>query len=204
MLKETFLHLVKEYKADDETAAVLWKEIEMAYSGKKRFYHTLTHLENMLEQLEFVQHQIKNNNCLLFALYYHDVVYNASSWQNEEASAVLAVNRMARLNVPEEIQSNCKAMILSTKKHLLSDDMDTNYFIDADLSILGQDWEIYKLYAKKVRKEYAVYPDIVYKPGRKKVLKHFIEMQHIFKTGEFYNRFERKAKENLNRELSIL
>jgi predicted metal-dependent HD superfamily phosphohydrolase len=103
--------------------------------------------------------------------------------------------------VPTEIIENCKSQILATKKHQDSSDIDTNFFIDADLSILGQDTETYKIYFQNVRKEYSIYPDLIYNPGRKKVLKHFLELKRIFKTEYFYAKYENQAKQNLQTEL---
>jgi predicted metal-dependent HD superfamily phosphohydrolase len=40
--------------------------------------------------------------------------------------------------------------------------------LDADLSILGKDLDTYLAYTKMIRKEYSIYPDFLYKPGRKK------------------------------------
>jgi predicted metal-dependent HD superfamily phosphohydrolase len=95
-------------------------------------------------------------------------------------------------------------MILATKVHLETDDQDTNYFIDADLSILGQPWNVYLLYSKQVRQEYSNYPDPVYYEGRRKVLTHFLEMSRIFKTQYFFDHLERQAKENLLKELKSI
>jgi len=63
---------------------------------------------------------------------------------------------------------------------------------------------MYENYTHQLRKEYAVYPDLLYNEGRKKVLMHFLEMNRIFKTDEFYNQFEKQARENLKRELKEL
>lgn len=76
--------------------------------------------------------------------------------------------------------------------------------IDADLSILGADWETYFSYMQKIRREYAVYPDLLYKPGRRKVIEHFLSMPVIFKTDIFRRRFEAQAQDNLKQELEIL
>ncbi|MNE99513.1 hypothetical protein D3C80_1982060 [compost metagenome] len=81
--------------------------------------------------------------------------------------------------------------------------MDTNYFTDADLSILGQDWERYIQYAKDIRKEYTIYPDEQYYPGRTRVIQHFLDMPRLFKTEYFYLQFEEKARENLAKELQF-
>ena len=93
---------------------------------------------------------------------------------------------------------------MATKKHAVSDNSDTNYFTDADLSVLGQPWEIYSTYYKQVRKEYSLFPELIYVPGRKKVLQQFLQMERIFKTDFFYTKFELQAKENLKKELALL
>ena len=80
----------------------------------------------------------------------------------------------------------------------------TNLFTDADLSILGSDSIAYKAYVENVRREYSMYPDFLYKPGRKKVLIHFLSVESIFKTNEFATRFEAQARKNVNDELSKL
>ena len=49
-----------------------------------------------------------------------------------------------------------------------------------------------------------MYPDMMYKPGRKKLLEHFLAMPHIFKTAFFRERLEVQARENLMRELELL
>jgi len=100
--------------------------------------------------------------------------------------------------------NNCTAQILATKKHTWSNDSDTNYFTDADLSILGSPPAVYKAYVQSIRKEYKLYPDFVYNPGRQKVLKHFLDMPAIFKTAHFTNKYESQARMNLQEELRSL
>ena len=196
---------VSQNFTDDKSLTIdLWTEIEHNYSNKKRHYHTLSHLDNLLKQLLEVKAKIESWETVLFTLFYHDIIYNTLKSDNEEKSAVLAEKRMKQINVPTEIIENCKSQILATKKHEDSSDIDTNFFIDADLSILGQDADTYKLYFQNVRLEYSIYPDILYKPGRKKVLKHFIEMDRIYKTEYFYTKFENQAKQNLQNELEYL
>jgi predicted metal-dependent HD superfamily phosphohydrolase len=204
VLKETFIQLISKYTTDTRLIAQLWNEIETNYSGKKRHYHTLTHLDNLLQQLLAVKTEIKDWDTILFTLYYHDIIYNPLKTTNEEKSAEFAQKRMQLLGIPQPIIENCVSQILAIKKHLLSTDSDTNIFTDADLCILGQPWQVYEKYYKQVRKEYALYPDLIYNPGRKKVLQHFLQMQQIFKTNYFFNKFEMQAKENVEKELQQL
>ncbi len=204
MLQQTFLALIENYSNYHSLAKELWNEIEKNYSKKKRYYHSLEHLANLLKELKEVKPQIKHWNTVLFSLFYHDVVYNALKKDNEERSAELAEKRMQSIGVPSEIIENCKVQILATKQHLPNADMDTNYFTDADLSILGQSWEVYSTYYKNVRKEYSMYPDLIYNPGRKKVLQHFLAMERIFKTEYFFDKLEAQAKQNLEKEIDLL
>jgi predicted metal-dependent HD superfamily phosphohydrolase len=204
VLKETFIELIGRYTTDTRLITQLWNEIETNYSGKKRHYHTLAHLDNLLQQLVAVKTKIKDWDTILFTLYYHDIIYNPLKTTNEEKSAEFAENRMQLIAAPQPVIINCVSQILATKKHLLSADSDTNIFTDADLCILGQPWQVYEKYYKQVRKEYALYPDLIYNPGRKKVLQHFLQMQQIFKTNYFFNKFEVQAKENVEKELQQL
>lgn len=203
-LKEIFSNLLINYTTNSSLINELWDEVEKNYSGKNRHYHTLQHLENLLITLTEVKSEIQNWESILFTLFYHDIIYTALKSDNEENSALLAEKRMQQLSVSNDIIERCKNQILATKSHDKSTDSDTNYFTDADLSVLGQPWEIYSLYYKNVRKEYAIYPDFIYNTGRKKVIQHFLSMNSIFKTDYFYNQFEKVAKENLMKELSYL
>jgi predicted metal-dependent HD superfamily phosphohydrolase len=204
ILKETFIELLTNYTNSTSLINDLWMEIEIHYSGKKRYYHTLDHLDKVLLQLTVTKDEIQNWKAILFTLYYHDIIYNPLKTNNEEKSAELAEKRMRQISVPADITELCKNQILATKSHLKSIDNDTNYFTDADLSVLGQTWEVYSQYFKNIRKEYSIYPDFVYNPGRKKVLNHFLSMNRIYKTGYFFNNFEIQAKINLQRESELL
>lgn len=204
MLKETFIELLTKYTDNDSLKKELWTEIEKNYSSKKRHYHTLEHLANLLSQLTDVKSEIQNWEIILFTLFYHDIIYNSIKSDNEEKSAEFAENRMKQISVSNDRIELCKEQILATKSHIKSIDSDTNYFTDADLSVLGQNWETYLLYCKNVRKEYSIYPTLVYNPGRKKVLNHFLSMDRIFKTDFFYNKFEIQAKQNLQQEIESL
>jgi predicted metal-dependent HD superfamily phosphohydrolase len=202
MLKEAFLESAKTFTSDHALAEKMWTEIEHIYSVKKRHYHTLSHLENIFSELSAYREKIEDWNCMLFAVVYHDAVYNVLKKDNEEKSAVFAEERMQFIHVPSPVIERCKDHILATKSHRENADADTNIFTDADLSILGKDWETYLDYCRQVRKEYSIYPDIMYNPGRKKALEHFLQMDRIFKTDAFFEKYEVRAKENMRREIT--
>jgi predicted metal-dependent HD superfamily phosphohydrolase len=204
MLEETFKSLAHHYQNDTQHAEKLWKELVMHYSDGKRHYHTLNHLHCLLIQILTYKDAITDLDAILFALYYHDAVYDVLRKDNEEKSAELAEERMRSLSVPREKIELSKQHIVATKAHTLTTNPDTNLFTDADLSILGANWDTYYTYSQQIRQEYSIYPDLLYKPGRKEVLRHFLEMARIFKTDYFFNAYENQARENIEKELSLL
>ena len=204
MVEKSFKELLNGYTNINGLIDDFWTEVEKGYTGKGRFYHTLTHLDNLFLQLFDVRTEIKSWDAILFALFYHDMVYDPLRSDNEEMSAELGAKRMKEISVPDQIIDDCKSHILATKKHDGNTNSDTNYFTDADLSVLGQDWEVYSEYYRNVRKEYSFYPDLIYSSGRKKVLNHFLSMDKIFKTEFFFARYEQQAKKNLRSELALL
>ncbi len=201
LIKDTFYELTRKYTKDENLIDKLWLEIHILYTYSRRFYHNLTHIENLLSQLTEVKNKIEDWDVILFAAYYHDIIYEATSRKNEEKSADFAKKRLVELNFPDNQISKCVSIILATKVHTLTKDSDTDYFIDADLSILGQTWTAYSDYSNQVRQEYSSYPNFIYNIARKKVLRHFLKMQTIFKTEYFINKFENKARENILKEL---
>jgi predicted metal-dependent HD superfamily phosphohydrolase len=203
-LKERFQHICFQYSQDQNLIDNLWSEIEKKYSEKKRHYHDLEHLENMFSELDPLKDKISNFTHISFSVFYHDVIYDASSRINEEKSAEFAKLKLQKLNLNSDCIEKISEQIIATKAHQQSIDRDTNYLLDADLSILGKDLETYIDYTKKIRKEYSIYPDLLYKPGRKNVLKHFLALENIFKTEDFREKYEVRARENIRFEIDLL
>lgn len=207
MLRQTFFQQVSPY-APQPVAEQFWTEIETTYTEGRRYFHNLAHLEQMLTELQPVQANIHDWPTLFFALCYHDIVYDIENNivlnDNEEKSAELAQQRLASIGFPAAKIEACTAQILATKSHRPSTDEDTNYLLDADLSILGQPWKTYKIYKDNIRKEYSIYADSIYKAGRRKFLETFLKKNRLFSTAYFHQLYEKQAKENMNEELAIL
>ena len=204
MLTDTFLQLVNKYSKDKELATNLWLEIFTKYSDSKRQYHTIDHLEAIIVDLTEVKYKIEDWDTTLLAVFYHDIIYKASSSTNEGDSAKLAMQKLSEIGYPAEKIAKCANMILATKLHGLSEDNDTNYIIDADLAILGKVQYDYQKYSEQIREEYSTYPDFMYNNGRKKALQHFLQMEAIYKTEHFLKKYEKQARINIANELEGL
>lgn len=203
MFQQAFINSSKTLTSDEGLIHALWNEIVNAYTSPDRHYHNLQHLDNLLQEVLPLQQHIKDWHVVVFAIAYHDFVYEPIKQNNEEKSAACAEEKLGYL-IDNLRLAKCKNIILATKRHEQSDDPDINYFTDADLSILGKPKPEYLSYTLKIRKEYKIFPDLIYKPGRKKVVRHFLEMERIYKSEYFYHKYELSARQNLTEELQAL
>lgn len=201
-LELIFKSLLSKYSSDTTLIKNLWNEININYSHKNRHYHNLTHLSEIFKNLKPLEFQIEKIDTLYFSIFYHDIIYSSIRKDNELKSAQLFKHKIEQTsfsNLDETIKQ-----IELTKDHLLSNDKDTNIFLDLDLQILGSKKSIYVKYLENIRKEYSIFPDYIYNKGRKKALKSILNQKSIFKTKYFIDKFEKQAKENLLFEISIL
>lgn len=201
-LENNWIRLTRGLPAND-----FYQKLKKLYTSEDRHYHSFDHIEALLKLSEKHRNLLTSPKTVDFAIWYHDAIYDPSKSTNEEESAELARKDLMTLGVEIETIEECCSLIIATKSHQLSNELDSfdaQFLLDIDLSILAADDDRYDQYALQIREEYRIYPDELYKPGRKKVLLHFLEMKHIFKTELFQNLWEERAKENLHRELAQL
>lgn len=203
MIQQEFLGSLSKYANEPTQPEKMWAQIEISYKSSYRHYHNLSHLDAMLSELDPHKSSFENWDVIIFAIAYHDIVYNVLKSNNEERSADVAVHSLSKTSLSKPAISFCKQLILATKRHE-AHDQQTDLFPDADLSILGSDELTYEEYSRQIRREYRIYPDLIYNPGRKKVLTHFLEMDRIFKTESFFENYESAARRNLQTELNTL
>jgi len=199
MLENRFKSLCQNYTQNKTIITKLWEEILQKHTTPWRHYHTLTHLEQIYQAVEYLE----MTPLLAFSTFYHDIVYEASRNDNEEHSALLAQRRLRELNVPKELTQKVFQLIIETKTHHASSE-ESRLFLDADLAILGSNEKAYIQYTQQVRKEYAIYDDATYVTGRQKVLKMFLEKEKIYKTQYFHDKYEKKARVNMLIEYNSL
>lgn len=206
-LKTSFDQHLSIFQIEKSALHTLWDEIVSYYSQRHRAYHNLNHLYDIFTKLESHHSSIQDLPALQLAIWYHDIIYQALSKQNEIKSAMLCSKRLKENNIGSDYREKVFKLITSTKSHIVEDwktkaeKKDNAYLLDLDLSILGGDKKQYELYTQQIRKEYKFVPSILYNRGRKKVLNHFLKMERIFKTDYFYEKYEKRAIENIKREL---
>ena len=203
-LQKRWLQLTANYYTDLSLVDSLWKLIQKKYSSKNRYYHNLIHINSMLEKAKENIDEIKDYDEVLFAIWFHNIIYKSTSKNNEEKSADFAkstLNKISNINIDKVCH-----LIISTKKHqiILTENDDNAFLLDFDLSILGSDWSTYETYIRNIRKEYKVYPNFLYNPARKKVLQSFLNREQLYFTEKYQDLFEEKARVNLEKEIKIL
>ncbi|MBF7090798.1 hypothetical protein IUY40_04505 [Flavobacterium sp. ALJ2] len=201
-LKEKYTELLVIIGFPEKEIQHNWLELETAYSKKSRHYHNLTHISDMIDCYETYLEKLQFPNEILYAIFYHDYIYNSRKKDNELKSAQYALSIL-----PKNTAFNKQLVfdaICATQQHQHNAIEDINWLIDFDLKILARDWTAYKTYFKLIRKEYSIYPDFLYNPGRIKALNHFLENDFIFKTEEFRNLHEEKARENIKLEIDFI
>ena len=114
-LNSIFSDLISKYSNNEKLKTEYWTEIEKSYSQKSRKYHNLTHLENMILELENVKDEISDYDSLLFSVFYHDIIYKPTAKDNEEKSAEIAKTRLEKLNISQEKITRIYNQILATK-----------------------------------------------------------------------------------------
>jgi predicted metal-dependent HD superfamily phosphohydrolase len=177
------------------------EELAAAYAVPGRHYHNLAHIEDCLVALARVENlPALDREILSEAIWWHDVVYDATRSDNEELSA-----QLAEQHVREDIRPEVGRLIRLTKTHdVQPDDRLGAILISIDLSILGAEPARYDAYAAAIRQEFIHVPERDYRTGRAKVLSQFAARPVIFPDAAFAARYDRQARENLARELASL
>lgn len=205
-LKIEWTKLISQFTTDQTLITNSWQQIEQRYTEENRAYHNLTHINNMLQEAAKFEAQLGDKAVVLFAIWFHDIIYDPLSKTNEKDSAELAKKILSQTNLsPANIQK-CYDLILLTIKHQTDDHahLDSKLLVDFDLEILSRDWESYKIYSEQVRKEYWMYPTPLFKNGRKKAMGKFLERPSIYQTLFYQEDKEGQARANIKREMEEL
>ena len=176
-------------------------ELVAAYTAPGRHYHNLRHIEDCLGALAAVDGlSAAEREILTEAIWWHDVVYDATRSDNEELSAQLAEARLR-----PDLRHEVGRLIRLTKTHQVErQDRLGAILISIDLSILGAAPARYDAYAAAIRREFAHVPDADYRAGRSRVLTLFAARPFIFPDAAFAEKYDRQARENLAREIATL
>ena len=191
----------------------IWPFIESKYSEKHRYYHTLNHIDDCFKQLDAFENDVdlgvkltpNERFTIELAIWFHDIEYDTHASNNEARSASSLEDICSLLNISNifsshEIVYNAKSFILKTISHdrACTNSSLCNLFLDIDLSILGQNEDLYNQYSNDIRKEYDWVPLEMYKTKRVEILSNIINSagidKRIFQTEFFHHKYENKQE----------
>ncbi|MCG2621049.1 DUF4031 domain-containing protein [Arthrobacter sp. I2-34] len=170
-----------------------------------RCYHDRTHLLAVLEALRALigagEDPGPQPRAVWLAAWFHDAVYNGAAGRDEQDSARLAADLLARGGCPgREIEETVRLVLLTATHRPQERDLAGALLCDADLSVLGRPPAEYREYVQAVRKEYAHVGDADFAAGRAAVVRHLLELDPLFRTGTARRLWLAQARQNLAAE----
>jgi len=201
-------------EVSDDDARKWWEIIHSRYSENTRHYHTLKHIGHMLWLMKTdrtISKIIRDSISMTFAVFFHDIIYDPLSKENEDKSAEAFTSFFQEANVQNLDCLIVVDYIAATKTHSTDEHkIDGNYgasdmhlFLDLDMAILSVNPEDYNLYATNIRKEYSHFTDDVYCKGRSQVLENFLS-HRIYCCQGTYKTWENNARHNISAEITKL
>lgn len=192
-----------------EPGTDLLSSLKARYGESQRAYHTWTHIEALLGHFENLAGHIHNKTRFLWALYWHDAVYDPMRADNEAVSAEL-LRKQGKGLIPETALEEAAIIIEATAKHQLPASLtgealsDAAFFLDIDLSILATPDDTFDAYEEHIRFEYSFVPIETYTAARASILKGFLAREHLYFTDHYREKWEEKARANLARSIAKL
>lgn len=164
---------------------ILSKYISMQYILKlkkcwyetHRVYHDISHLKNILKELEKSKVHPLEQEVLVLAAFFHDAYCISGDKENEEKSvnlflSYLKINSLTTSIIVDKVKS--LIMVTKYRKRPPSSDYLERLFWDADNAGFHNDWEHHLKVEKQIRNEFCKYSNKEYKESRIKFLKSCI------------------------------
>ena len=183
--------------------------LRQRHGEPQRHYHTWAHIEALLGHYRRWVRYLNRPGPVLWALYWHDAIYDPKAKDNEEKSAQLLEQEAAGHLSPHDIEF-AAAIIRATATHTVAEGLpaqdagDLALFLDMDLSILGAPEAVYDRYEQDIRAEYAFVPEEAYRAGRGAILKGFLSRPRLYFTDIAHAEWDTAARANLARALRAL
>ncbi len=199
--------LLKDLNRVDDGS--LFKEIVLRYKEKSRYYHTLDHIFSCFNEFDEIRHMIIDPLSFALGLIVHDIYYDPKKSDKEiVGDSVQYVSYLcSKLNLSSDFEMRTRGIVQVSDHKTPPKTIDEKFAVDIDLSILGQDEKVYDEYVQNIRKEYSHIGDEDFRKGRAEILQYFFDRSlknGIYYTQYFRDKYEKKARFNLSREIYML
>jgi predicted metal-dependent HD superfamily phosphohydrolase len=187
----------------------LQQALKVRYSEPHRAYHVWAHIEAMLGHFGTHRDLAFDRTAILWAIYWHDAIYDPAAKDNERRSAELLRADAHDLLDPQTLDKSAR-FILATEKHELPDGLggeacrDCALFMDFDLSILATPPGVFDAYERGVREEYHFVEEAMFRMGRRTILQRLLDRPSLYLTSELEALWEADARTNIRRSIAAL
>lgn len=181
-----------------------WQRLIGHYREPHRHYHTEQHLYACFHWFDLIRPQLKQPLAVELAIWFHDVIYDVKAGDNELQSAHYAVTALTNLRITGALVQQVYDLVLLTRHPGRPHNHDEALLLDIDLAILAADEKTYLAYEGWIRREYQHVPLLLYKIGRKRMLKAFLNQKALYHSPYFHEMFESRARENLQSGIAQL
>jgi len=145
----------------------------------------------------------KDADAIEMALWFHDVEYDPVATDNELKSAE-RFKRVAVGNMDPDLVEQIHRLIISTIHKVLPQALDEQYVVDIDLSGFGLPWHEFVKDSLNVRNEFPGLTDYAFAKNNGGFLKCLLNRPSVYSTAFYKQRYEHKARENMERQITLL
>lgn len=203
-LKQNWEALTASFCADPALRGRIYHELQTRYQEPQRAYHTLAHIQALLELWQEYQAEFQDPLSVGLAIWFHDAIYNPRKGKNELYSARLAKRQLGQMGAAAAQQERVAELVMATAGHKADpNDGDALLFLDLDLSILGAEPEVYTAYLAQIRREYRFVPGFLYTRARLRFVRGWLARPRLFMSGVGQSRWEAAARVNLAGEMGL-
>ena len=187
----------------------VYDDVVETYNKPTRCYHDKSHLEAMIVSLDKYlitpknAIYVKSPNDFRYAILMHDYFNGEKDDVQKSANYAVSLLKQKGENYDADYVSS---LILATDYSDKSKKLNPEQQLmqDLDILVLGQSADKYDKYAQKIRGQYIEYPDTIYIPERIRILKGFMQKEHIYNIPYFQELYEEPARMNIKREINSL
>ncbi len=173
------------------TAPPLLLELSSMYCQPQRHYHDLRHIADLLVWGQaFPLDEIQ-----VWAVWFHDAIYDVTRKDNEEQSAQLVERRLPAQGYDEAFVAEVAQIVRDTEKHIPSTPR-AEAVIDVDLAPLAIPEPAFLANRARIRKEVAHATDEQFVAGTAAFAESMLKRDRIYYTPWGQSR-EAKARQNL-------
>lgn len=204
VLKDRFTNLWQRCLTDGcfSDPEPIWRSVERYYSELHRHYHDKSHLVHCLAELDSAGDQMSQVDPIELAVWFHDIIHEPAQSDNEARSAQLFRALADGFMDPAFVQTVVDLIMVTTHRDP-PQVQNQQYICDIDLSSFGVSWDRFLQDSINLQQEFSG-PIKDYYSGKQIFLGSLLDRPRIFFTEFFYDRYERRARENIRRILQLI